>query len=349
MRVAKKKINIDDTDLLSIDQYSLASDQQSAQERQYISEDIVSKPELSEDRSRQLNAGAQDHLNRLILQDLAVQPTLRPAQKTQKKKRIHQAAESIPESLKPVQHAKLPKQRHSRLSAAEKPSQYVLDLRKHFLIEKYNLDTFEQPRKRLGAKLQGFVSALKPRERIEWHYPDQRKTKASIATQVVAAPPELPQPQMSSPEQPSNTVQSDEYSEPEAIVQPVEPEDTVERVPWRMRVYAVGTFWAVLFFVLMPIPIITYASRISADGHSVMLKSLLAFSSLKAGVADITNSDFTQAQGTLTQAQKDFNDITATLNSYSATLNAIALVPGVGSKVHLAKAVSAIGFCPFLR
>ncbi len=350
MRRAKKK-KFDDADIFAIDQYSVVSEDNTAAQDVLESqqESVYQQPqEAVSERTKE----AREHINRLILQDIAVSPRVpEPAQANPLPDETPIADVIVPaskqEMVAPIYRGhSSAKRKAKQIESDEKPSQYVLDLRKHFLIEKYNLDTLAQPRARFRQKLGTLFSTLQHRERIQWHYPDQktaRQSKDFIHATFEHTPQERELEDVQAPAE-------EAIAEAEPLVQEAvlasaqEPEAFEMPVPWKMRVFAVGTFWIILVLLLSPIPVITYASRFSADGKSVVSSGMLAFSNLKAGVADITNSDYTQAQASLVDAQKNFSEISQTVDSYSATLTAIThLVPGIGSKVSFVKAVGEIG------
>lgn len=344
MQHSKRKKSTESSDELNIDQYSLDARDTvttSGDEGTGIAATIHESDVAPEPVQRSGVEQARAKLDKLILQDLAV--TLQRPQHAQRKSESRsRAARSLGKSKRNETSIQQPAL--AQRSRPEAPSQYVVDLRKHYLIEKYNLHTFHQPRKGWGERVRDHLRSITRRERIEWHYPERLSEKNISAPTVTLVRDEVSAPHPVYDELPVPDL--------EAVTPPLAQDDLaqvtgpamIEAVPWHMRVYAVATFCVVLAMVIIPIPLISYVLKVSADGRYLWTQGMLAFSELKAGVLDISSNEYVGAQQNLREAQKGFSEIQDRLAGYATTVGAVAKVmPAVGETLGLAQAVGVIG------
>lgn len=189
-------------------------------------------------------------------------------------------------------------------------SKHIVDLRKHYLIEKYNLHTIDQPRLPL---MKRFVTSFSGhRERIKWHFPERIRIKI--------APKKHP-----------------------ADDEPIE--ESIEYAAGaHTSIPAFATFAIILIVLLLPVPGVKILSNLLTTKQQLWLTSLAAFSNLKAGVAGISENHYQAAQQSLENAANDFDSIANELNSYTTALQAVApVLPSVNAKIVLARETARIG------
>ena len=185
------------------------------------------------------------------------------------------------------------------------PSSHVLDLRKSYLIQKYNLDVIHKPpgiTERMLFKIQS-----RRKERVEWHYPLQKKTRSRVY---------------------------DEH-DGERI-----PSGRLRHHP----MMTVISFSLVLLVVLSPIPGFSLLVQSALYKDTLVSKGRAAMEALVQGVSGLQASNFTQAKESLQTASKDFGEIHNDLTAFNGVLLQVASVaPVFGNQVQLAEGFASIG------
>lgn len=237
------------------------------------------------------NVDSKEILDRLIMQDIVDKP--------------------IRSNVAPINN-KIVANSKTRVPVKEKyhSSKHVVDLRKHYLIEKYNLHTIDQPRSPL---LKRFMSGIAGhRERIAWHFPERTRFQSTQ----------------------KNRLPDDERAgKPREI-----------GVQAQTSFLAFATFAIILIVILLPVPGVRILSNLLTTKQQLWLTSLAAFSNLKAGVTGIAENHYQAAQQSLANAANDFNTIAAELDSYTTALQAVApVLPSVNAKIVLARETARIG------
>jgi len=188
-------------------------------------------------------------------------------------------------------------------------SSHIVDLRKEYLIQKYNLHTIEKPAKKKRFKsLLLRLKQFNTHQKIEWHVPDSIKPQEKVI-----------------------------YS-----FQPIQAFKS--KIVWQGNLTTTIIFSAILILIISPIPGLSLMSGALEYKNTLLTRGVSAFSAFKSGVDSLVQKDYQGADSQLNLAKQDFDEIYNNIDQFSFILTKVSsIVPDIKNKVELAKNISVIG------
>ena len=251
----------------------------------------------------------REALNRLIESDAAtsaLQPRAQALKEVPVYPRRPTAQPAALSNARPNRSRTMPRVYETVERHREPVSPYVIDLRKHYLIEKNRLNLIQQPTPSFAHNLWNYFARAQSIERVRWHIPKRTR----------------------------------------AVQQREEPEDaddidsslTIRRMP------ALLTFSGVMLLVLLPISGVKYGQSLLSHSRLLLDESTTAVHSLTNGFSTLSATEYGDAASQLAEASKNFQTVQRSLNEYSPALQtAVAYIPAIGSKFELAKNLTTAG------